>query len=175
MFKGRRPPQSTVRRRIKNALLICFYLVALLVMAVMLKPDAFTFFMLQADGILHAGTWNDDPKNWRRAFGEATPATVKVIHSYYWRSNHFTDEHIFYFEVQAAPEWKEAYLKKLGLVPVAPPVARSYDTNNHYDKTPKWFAPDSVENYEAWDQPGGYGSVWINKTNGHIFFYDWQL
>ncbi|HSY18479.1 MAG TPA: hypothetical protein VK815_09110 [Candidatus Acidoferrales bacterium] len=169
------PPQSTARRRIKNVLLVIFYAGMLLVMAAMLKPDTFTFLMLQADGILHAGTWNDDPKNWRRAFGEDAPATVKVIHSKYWRSNHFTDEHICHFEVQATPEWKAAFLKKHGLVPVPPPTTSSLRTNNHSDYIPKWFAPGPADDYEVWAQADGFSSVWINKTTGHIFFYDEQI
>jgi len=175
MFKGRVPLQSIIRRRVKNLLLVGFYLVALLVMAAMFKPDTFTFLMLQADGILHAGTWEDDSKNWRRAFGEDTPAAVKVIHSKYWRSNHFTDEHMYYFEVQPTPEWKETYLKQNNLVPVPPPAASSFHSNTSSDQTPKWYVPGPVENYEAWDQAGGSGSVWVDKTNGHIFFYDIQL
>ena len=36
-------------------------------------------------------------------------------------------------------------------------------------------APDPVARYDVWDQAGYFGSVWVDKTNGHIFFYDMQL
>jgi len=119
---------------------------------------------------ISAGTWDDDPLNWRRAFHEDQPACVEVIHSRYWRSNHWTDEYIYHFEVQATPEWRGAYLKKRGLVPVPPEEARDFRTYHDRDSTPHWFAPDPVTNYEVWDLPGYHGEVYINKATGHMFF-----
>ena len=129
---------------------------------------------MQADSIKHAGTWEDDPKNWYRAFNEEQPAQVKVFHSKYWRSNHFTYEFIYYFEVAATPEWKAKFVAEHSLKQVSPETARSFRTNNSADDTPNWFAPEPVDRYDVWDK-AGYGSVWIDKTNGHIFFYDAQL
>ena len=82
---------------------------------------------------------------------------------------------MYYFEVEAPLEWKDAFLKKHGLIRVSPSAARSFRTNVHSDATPAWFAPDPVELYDVWDKAGYFGSVWINRTNGHIFFYDVQL
>jgi len=175
MFKGRVPPKRTVSRHIKNLLIIAASLVSLLAMLVALRPSLFSFFILQADGILQAGTWEDDQKNWYRAFREEPPAQVKVIHSKYWHSNHFTEEHIYYFEVQTTPEWRDAFLKKHSLTLVSPPTARSFRTNFSSDMTPDWFAPGPVDQYEVWDAAGGFGSVWINKSNGHMHFYDEQV
>ena len=146
-----------------------------LLFAVALLSGMLPFFAAQADGILHAGTWEDDPRNWYRAFREQQPAGVKVVHSKYWRSNHFTEEFIYYFEVEATPEWRDAFLKKRGLSQVSSSTSRSFRTNMHSDDTPGWFAPDPVELYEVWDKAGYFGSVWINKTNEHIYFYDVQL
>ena len=137
--------------------------------------DLATFFGLQTTSVLNAGTWEDDPKNWSRAFNRPQPAEVKVIHSKYWKSNHFTHEFAYFFEVQVSPEWKDAFLKNLNVEPVPASQARSFRTNMHSDLTPSWFAPDPVENYEVWDKPGRFGTVWINKTNGNIFFYSVQL
>lgn len=123
----------------------------------------------------NAGTWEDDPQNWNRAFNQPQPADIRVVHSKYWKSDHFTDEFAYYFELHASPEWKDAFLKKRSVQLVPPAEARSYRQNMHDDLTPAWFAPDPVENYEVWDQPGRFGSVWINKTNGNIFFYAIQL
>ena len=162
-------------KRIKKVLIVLVSLVALLVIAFILLPGVLPFFAMQADSIQHAGTWEDDPKNWYRAFNEEQPAQVKVVHSKYWRSNHFTYEFIYYFEVQATPEWRDAFLRKKNLALVSPSSARSFRTNNHSDDTPNWFAPDPVDIYDVWDKAGYFGSVWINKTNGHIFFYDAQL
>jgi hypothetical protein len=164
-----------MRKRIKQVLLVGLFLMALLVVVLALQPASRAFFTMQADSIRHAGTWEDDPQNWFRAFREQQPADVKVIHSKYWRSDHFTVEFIYYFEVEATPEWRDAFMKKRGLTQVSPSVARSFRTNTHSDDTPGWFAPDPVELYDVWDRAGYFGSVWIAKTNGHIFFYDMQL
>lgn len=162
-------------KRIKRVLLLVVSLVFLVVVIVALRPDVLAFFAMQADSIRHAGTWEDDPQNLHRAFKEEQPAQLKVVHSKYWKSNHFTEEFIYYFEVETPPEWRGAFLKKRGLTQVSPSAARSFRTNTHSDDTPGWFAPDPVELYEVWDKAGYFGSVWINKTNGHIYFYDAQL
>ena len=169
------PLGRVMSMRIKKVLLVGLCLVALLVVVVLLRPDTRAFFAMQTESIRHAGTWEDDPQNWHRAFSEHQPAQVKVIHSKYWRSDHFTVEFIYYFEVEATQEWRDAFLKKRGLTQVAPSVARSFRANMHSDDTPGWFAPDPVELYDVWDRAGYFGSVWIVKTNGHIFFYDMQL
>jgi hypothetical protein len=151
------------------------FIAALCFAAVLFRPSFFAFFVLQADGIMHAGTWEDDPKNWNRAFNENQPVQVKVIHSKFWRSNHFTEEHIYYFEVEAPPEWRDTFLKNHGQTQISPTTARSFRTNIHSDDTPNWFAPDPIEIYDVWDKPGYFGSMWMNKTNGLFFFYDMQL
>ena len=162
-------------KRIKKVFIVLFFLAALLVIAFILQPGVIPFFAMQVDSIRHAGTWQDDPKNWYRAFNEEQPAEVKVVHSRYWRSDHFTVEFTYYFEVQATPEWKDAFLRKHSLALVSPSTARSFRTDIDSDDTPNWFAPDPVDSYDVWDIAGSYGSVWINKTNEHIYFYDWQL
>ena len=148
---------------------------ALLVFTFILQTGVIPFLAMQTDSVRHAGTWNNDPKNWLRAFNEEQPAEVRVVHSKYWRSNHFTVEYIYYFEVEATPAWKEKFFTKQDLTQVSPATARSFRTNVHDDGTPSWFAPDPVARYDVWDQAGYFGSVWVDKTNGHIFFYDMQL
>jgi hypothetical protein len=161
--------------RTKWGFIVAVSVMALLVITFILRSSVVPFFALQADSIRHAGTWEDDLKNWQRAFNEEQPSGVKVAHSKYWRSDHFTLEFIYYFEVEATPEWRDNFLKKRNLKLVSPSMARSFRANIHSDDTPNWFAPDPVDGYEVWDMVGYSGSVWINKTNGHIFFYDMQL
>ena len=101
-----------MKRAIKWALILLGSVVALFVIARILMPSAGNFFLLQADSIQRAGTWEDDPKNWYRAFNEEQPSDLKIVHSKYWRSNHFTYEFVYYFEVEATPAWRDAFLKK---------------------------------------------------------------
>lgn len=133
------------------------------------------FFALQMDSLVHAGTWENDPKNWHRAFKEEPPVGIKVIHSKYWRSRHFTYEYAYYFEVCPSPEWKEAFLKKHDLERVSPPQSSTYHGNYHSDLTPDWFVPGASDNYEIWDKHGYHGSVWIDKSNGHLFFFEIEV
>lgn len=132
-----------------------------------------TMIGLQRQSKLDAGTWKDDPGNWRRAFGEDPTQDVSVVHSYYWGSDHFTHECIYFFEVKAEPAWREAFIRTRNCVPVASSNACCFDV--HYEGTPDWFVPKPVQQYEVWDRPGHHGSLWLNRTNGHFFFYGVQL
>ena len=80
---------------------------------------------------------------------------------------------MFFFEVQASPQWREALLKERNAEPVAVSNARCFEV--HYDETPAWFVPTPVENYDVWDRPGYHGSIWLNRTNEHLYFYGVQL
>ena len=163
-------------KSIKKVFIVFVSVVALLVVVVViLRPAIIPFLAMQAYSILHAGTWEDDSKNWYRAFNENQPSDVKVIHSKYWRSNHFTFEYVYYFELDAAPKWREAFFTKRNIKPVPPANARSFRLDNHNDDTPVWFAPDLDDRYEVWGIDGYIGSVWIDKTNGHIFLYEAHL
>jgi hypothetical protein len=131
--------------------------------------------LIIGSGNPNAGTWEDDSNNWFRAFNEAQPANVTVIHSKYWKSNHFTDEYIYFFEVTASPEWRKEYLNKRNFTLIAPSNAWSFRSSVGCDLTPDWFAPDPVEQYDVWDLPAYHGRVWINQTNEHMHFEGSQL
>jgi hypothetical protein len=169
-----RPLGHAMNKTIKKILIVLVCLGALLLVGFILVGSV-GIFMILSPNPAHAGTWEDDPKNWYRAFNKEQPSEVKVIHSKYWRSAHFTLEFIYYFEVETTPEWRDAFLKKRSLGLVSPSTARSFRTNNDSDTTPNWFASDTLDHYDVWDKAGYFGSVWINKTNGHIYFYDEQL
>lgn len=161
-------------RPVKISIALFFGLIFAILLFIIPQTRALiTFFALQASNAKNAGVWEDDPKNWSRAFGADQPAEISVIHSKYWKSNHFTDEFAYFFEVQASPEWKNAFLKQLNVEPVPASKARGFRVNS--DLTPSWFTPDPIDAYEVWDKPGHSGSVWITKTNGHMFFFAIQL
>lgn len=126
-----------------------------------------------ARGNPNAGTWLDDSGNWKRAFGKAPPVDLTVVHSYYWESDHFTTEFIYFFEVKAPAAWRNTFLAERGVGPVSPTNARGFEVG--YDETPAWFVPPPVTDYDVWDRPGYHGSVWLNRTNEHFYFYGVQL
>ena len=126
--------------------------------------------------IINSGTWEDDAHNWYRAFQREPPADITVVHSKYWRSDHWTDEYVYYFVVQATPEWRDKFLNSRKAQPVPADKARSFRDQEQIDLTPVWFAPDPVSDYEVWDErPGYFGTIWINKSNGHIHFWDHKV
>ncbi len=147
---------------------------AITILALALYAFLFFVYMLTASFYIGSGTWEDDPKNWYRAFREEPPAEVTVIHSKYWNSAHFTEEYIYFFEVRATPEWRDAFLRRREVEPVPPSEVWSFHPPPT-ELTPDWFAPDPVTDYDVWDHAGYHGSVFINKTNGHIHFYGVKL
>jgi hypothetical protein len=118
-----------------------------------------------------SGTWSDDPKNWKRAFGERAPTNITVIHSQYWRSAHWTMEYAYFFEVQGAV--RKDLLSDTNLVRL--------DTNASmeiFSPKPSWFVPKLIDQYEAWGYTNGPPSKFrllIDKADGSTFFTDFQL
>jgi hypothetical protein len=118
-----------------------------------------------------SGTWDDDSKNWERAFSGRIPTNVAVVHSRYWRSAHWSYEAAYYFEVTGAV--RSALLSDTNLVRLPPDASMGY-----FGEKPAWFAPKPLEAYEVWgytnDPPRNYRLL-IDKTNEIAFFTDHQL
>ena len=119
-----------------------------------------------------SGTWKDDTKNWDRAFSQHAPTNITVIHSYYWRSAHWSFEDAYYFEVTGAV--RKELLSDTNLVRL-----ETVNTNmEFFGERPSWFAPKPLEAYEVWgytnDPPSKYRLL-IDKTNDTAFFTDFQL
>ena len=101
---------------------------------------------LMTSGCGQAGTWEDDPKNWSRAFqGYSQPTNVTVVHSWYWRSPHFTYEAIYYFELESNPKFLQDWLALEPDLVLIPPSARP--AKLHPDR-PSWFVPGPQDQYD---------------------------
>ena len=86
-----------------------------------------------------SGTWDDDPKNWGRAFRSTKPPDVRVIHSRYWRSAHWSYEFQYFFEIAPNAGLKQqlfAANKLRRLVGDEAVAARA----NRFRDAPSWFA-----------------------------------
>ncbi len=59
-------------------------------------------------GYFRSGTWVEDPENFARAWGYAKPDAVHMLHSWYWRSAHFTREESYFFQFQ----WNEELFRR---------------------------------------------------------------
>jgi len=118
------------------------------------------------------GKWDDDKKNWRRAFnGRTPPKDVKVVHSRYYRSPHFTYEAYYYFQITASDEFLQSWVKYQNLVLTNPIPA---NLGLMYDK-PVWFLPKPLESYEMWrpaDDQFSYFRIFRDKASKDLFVTD---
>lgn len=120
-------------------------------------------------GYLSSGRWVDDPENWSRAFHTKKPADVVVVHSYYWRSPHWSWEGGYYFEIAPNPEFLRELLSqnRLQAVETAPTF-----------EAPEWFAPKPLSAYRIWayeDEPRGNFRVLVDQETGTVFLSDHQV
>ncbi len=64
-----------------------------------------------ARGNPNAGLWEDDSKNWNRAF-HGDPPRVSLWFTQNTGSQTISRTSIYFFEVKAPPEWQESFLLK---------------------------------------------------------------
>ena len=120
-----------------------------------------------------SGTWIDDPHNFERAWGLPPPSGVRVLHSTYYRSAHFTREEIYYFEFAPSPSLAESFASSNRLSAQPTTAITPYTFAN---PRPAWFAPGSLEEYEIWSAGRDPAVVIMrNKTTAHTFVYACQL
>lgn len=128
-------------------------------------------------GYVMSGTWDDNPKNWGRAFHSTKPPEVVVVHSRYWRSPHWSYEFQYFFEIAPNADLKKQLftanrLRQLTGKDAAEARARVFGD------APAWFAPKSLASYEVWvfaDDPGRNFKLLIDKESGYIFMNDYQV
>jgi hypothetical protein len=135
------------------------------------------FLLVSAScGYFQAGTWEDDPDNWSRAFNSTKPADVIVVHSQYWRSPHWSYECEYFFQLAPNTALMEQIFAPNDLVRITgDDAARAKE--NHVGEPPAWFAPKSAAEYDMWveTERAGNFTVLIDKRSGDMFLSDHQL
>lgn len=121
-----------------------------------------------------SGTWEDDPKNFERAWGVEPPKEVAVVHSWYWRSAHFTREEIYFFQLRGDTDYAEAFARENDLQPTD---AGALGVDAFLKPKPSWFAPKEPRAYEAWHANSGSAGavILLDRLTGDIFIHAWQL
>jgi hypothetical protein len=128
-------------------------------------------------GCFTAGTWEDDPDNWERAFNSRKPDHVIVVHSRFSRFPHFTDEFEYFFHIRANSTLRDQIFQNNDLVG----VEDTTEVSHYYEgggKIPGWFLPKPAGRYDAWqcrDISWCTYKVFIDRDNGDIFITDRQL
>lgn len=128
-------------------------------------------------GYFMSGKWEDDPRNWHRAFGSVKPPDVIVLHSSYWRSPHFTFECQYFFEIQSNAALRKQLFEENRLIRMEGKQASEAKGDN-FGEPPGWFAPGDTDQYEVWiyqDEPRGHFKLLIDKRAGTIFMSDYQV
>lgn len=116
------------------------------------------------------GTWIDDDGNFSRVFGFSKPQDVQVLHSYYWKSPHWTVEYSYFISLEASPKFVTG-LTSPELMTSVPPDAKVL--NSCGDKPPHWFLPKSPTDYEVWIPKAAAGyRVFRDKADGTLFLCD---
>jgi hypothetical protein len=119
------------------------------------------------------GTWSDDPGNFSRVFGFSKPQDVEVLHSYYWKSPHWTVEYSYFISLRPSPKFVTG-LTSPELMTSVPPDAEVLSSCG--DKPPQWFLPKSLINYEVWIPKAASGyRVFRDKADGTLFLCDERL
>jgi len=137
-------------------------------MPLRLLPLAILLALLPSCG----GTWVDDDGNFNRVFGFSKPQDLRAIHSYYWRSAHWSVEYRYFIALQASPKFATGLTSAEKLM-ASPPNKALLDACG--DKAPQWFLPKPLISYEAWlPKAAGY-RVFRDKADGTLFVCDERL
>jgi hypothetical protein len=133
-------------------------------------------FLLAGCGYFQSGTWEDHPKNWKRAFGESKPADgITVLHSWYIRMPHFTAEFAWFFELKVT----DATLTKIKKNPELRQLTASSESDIRrrlYKPAPAWFLPKPLTEYEVY-RMGAAGNflIFIDRSGGPSYWSAYQL
>jgi hypothetical protein len=122
-------------------------------------------------GYFAGGSWNDDSRNWTRAFDTSKPPDVVVVHSTYSRFPHWSYEYEYYFHIAANADLSRQILGKNRLARVDTAWARPLNA-------PEWFAPKGFQQYETWaftGDPQRAFRVLVDRSSGDLFITDQQL
>src|SRR5213592_420869 len=118
----------------------------------------FLVFLLPAGcGYFSSGKWEDDPHNWKRAWGYSKPDDVVMPHSWYWRSPHWTREEAYFFQFL----WHEELFNQLVANNNLSRVISVREAKPEYCfKKPNWFVPKDASAYEIWHD-GASDKIWL--------------
>ncbi len=97
-------------------------------------------------GYFSSGKWEDDPQNWKRAWGYSKPDDVVMPHSWYWRSPHWTREEAYFFQFQWHEELFNQFVANNNMSRVE---SREAKPEYCFEK-PNWFVPKDTSAYEIW-------------------------
>jgi len=113
------------------------------------------------------GTWTNDSGNFERVFGFSKPKDVQVLHSYYWKSPHWTTEYTYFIELSASQGFTNGLTSMMLPAPIA---LDGGESNSCGSPRPRWFLPKPLTSYETWMPKAAEGyRVYRDKDEGTLF------
>jgi hypothetical protein len=134
------------------------------------------FIPAVACGYLRSGTWVDDPKNFARAWGYSKPEEIDMVHSWYWRSPHFTREEAYFFQFRWHEELFRQSIAANQMQAVEPSSMGPASEPQFCFAKPAWFVPQAREAYDTWRCPGNV-DCWLfrDRQTKALFIYACQM
>lgn len=117
-----------------------------------------------------AGTWENDSKNWSRAFHEDRPADgIEVVRSWYMRTPHFTAEFAWFFELRVTPEVKRGIAEAEGFQKVVDLTDGEY-ARHLFEPVPAWFTPGPLAQYDVYQSDESRNFIILVEKDGDRAF-----
>jgi hypothetical protein len=118
------------------------------------------------------GTWIDDDRNFNRVFDFDKPNDVGMVHSYYWKSSHWSTEYRYFIALRAPLKFVEGLTDTRLMTPATP----NDEMLSSCGEKPQWFLPRPLNNYQAWipKSDDGYRLFW-DKADSTLFVCDQRL
>lgn len=122
-----------------------------------------------------SGTWVEDPENVERAWGSRFPPEVKLRHSWYWRSGHFTREEAYYFQFGWNQELFDGFITENQMRKTT--ASRLEELHDYYCfDQPAWFVPGRLAEYDVWLGPSRTSGLLLrHKTSNELFLAACQM
>jgi hypothetical protein len=128
-------------------------------------------------GCHESGNWKDDAKNWKRIFHTPKPADVKITHSSFWRSPHFTYEFEYFLQIERNDAFKKTLVEnnKLKQLTTETELRKAA---TFFGEKPAWFLPKAISSYDVWtyaDESMTHFIIFIDRQTGDLFLTDFQV
>ena len=113
-----------------------------------------------------------------RVFGADQPSDVKVVHSWYWRSPHFTYEFEYFFELSPNEALRKHIVGSGNILKIDPSVSTDRDRAvRFFNSKPTWFLPKPIESYDIWGAKAAQENfrIFIDRSTGELFLTDYSV
>jgi hypothetical protein len=119
------------------------------------------------------GTWVEDAGNFKRIFGFDMPTDVQVLHSYYWKSSHWSTEYRYYIAMRSSSKFTAGLTSAKLMTPAVPEESALEACGG---SPPQWFVSKPPSRYEMWVPKNSAAyRVFRDKDDSTIYVCDEQL